>query len=75
MRYFRFIFTLLAFVTLPTLGLEQDMPYLRMVTNGYAVIASPSSDITLEPMTDTKRPFTPPLLVESDLVVEQIQVK
>ena len=75
MRYFRFIFTLLAFVTLPTLGLEQDMPYLRMVTNGYAVIASPSSDITLEPMTDTQRLITPHLLVESDLLVEQIQVK
>ena len=62
---------------IPALALAQhdDLPYLRMVTNGYAVIASPTIDITLTPMTNTQFLLSPHLMVETDLLVEQIQVK
>lgn len=53
----------------------EDVPYLRMVTNGYAVVASHSIDVTLVPMTESQLSLSPHLLIETDLLVEQIQVR
>jgi len=56
-------------------SVHADTPYLYFVHDGYAVVASPSIDITLEPSTDSQYLLSPHLLVEEDLLGEQIQIR
>lgn len=53
---------------------NEKSPYLRLMTNGYAVIASPTTSITLSPHSETQISLTQHLILETDLLSEQIQV-
>lgn len=53
----------------------ENAPYLRFITNGYAVLASPEPSITIIPASPTQVSLSPHLLVETNLLSEQIQVQ
>jgi hypothetical protein len=53
----------------------EKAPYLRLITNGYAVLASPDPSITLTPASPTQLSLSPHLVVETNLSSEQIQVQ
>ena len=52
----------------------ENAPYLRLITNGYAVLASPDPSITLTVSSPTQLSLSPHIIVETDLSSEQIQV-
>lgn len=63
------------FTSLNAFGQIENAPYLRLITNGYAVLASPDPSITLTPASPTQLTLSPHLIVETNLSSEQIQVQ
>ena len=75
MANFKYIIILFLLLSTSVFSQSENVPYLRLVTNGYAVVASPSVDVVLQPMTSSQISLSPHLLIETDLLAEQIQIR
>ena len=75
MRICSVILLLLA-VSVPLAASQSgDVPYLRFLTNGYAVVASPNESMILTPSGDSQFSISPHLLLETNLLDAQIVVQ
>lgn len=75
MRIYSAILLLLSVSFLLSASETGKVPYLRFLTNGYAVVASPDESMILTPSSDSQISISPHLLLETNLLDAQIVVQ